>query len=394
MTNGGKNRNPNLHENHPALIFAGIPAANNALYHQLRFAVGDPAALIQLPDGQRIFILRDIEMQRARQQARADHIACPADYAPAEGLSGDRETATAQSAAECLIRNDIRRVIADRTFPLIFADELQARGITVDCDRELGVTQRRQKDEHEIEALRAAQAVTEQAIELACTMIGRAVADRNGVLQHQGRALTAERVRATVDVMLLERGFQSTTWIIAGGPQGADCHDVGRGELKTGQPVLVDIFPQDRATRYHGDCTRTVVHGDIPDEVQQMHRAVVAAKRAAIAACRVGVTGAAVHQETSRVILEHGFAMELLTSETPSDRCVMSHGTGHGIGLDVHEPPLLDRGGPELVLGDAVTVEPGLYCRSIGGLRIEDMIVIRQDGSENLNKLPEDLHWD
>ncbi len=377
-----------------AIVFAGIPAVNNALYHRIRFSVGDPAALIFFPrTGERLLILRDIEMARARERACVDRVACPADYAPQGGLSGDRETATAQALAECLIRSEAKQVIADRTMPLIFADEIRQRGIGLTCDRDLGVTERRQKDDQEIAWLQEAQTTTEGAMELACTLIGRAQAQADGTLAHQGQPLTPDRVRTAIDVWLLERGYSGQTWIVAGGPEGADCHDHGHAVLRTEQPVIVDIFPQHRRTRYHGDCTRTVVHGDIPDAVQRMHDAVVTAKRAAMDACRAGVTGAAVHDATARVIEAHGYRMGLPTHDSPPDYCGMTHGTGHGIGLEVHEPPLLDKGGPELLVGDAVTIEPGLYAKSVGGLRVEDMVIVAADGCRNLNNLPEGLSW-
>jgi Xaa-Pro aminopeptidase len=384
-------------EARPATVMAGIPAINNALYQRIRFRVGDPAALIELPGkaGRResILILRDIEMRRARQHARADRVACPADFAPETGLSGDRETATAQAVAECLRRGGVRRVVADRTLPLIFAHEINRAGIAVDCDLDMGVRQRRSKSEEEIAHLRKAQNVTEGAVQMACEMVAKANARADGVLLVAGQPLTSERIRTSVDVWLLGQGFSNPESIIAGGPQGADCHNSGTGELRTGQPVIIDIFPRDRRTFYNGDCTRTVVHGQVRDELVRMHAAVARAKAAAIAAVRAGVTGEAVHAATAKAITESGFAMGLPDDDAPDSYCAMVHGTGHGIGLDVHEPPLLDQGGPELVSGDAVTIEPGLYTKALGGLRIEDLVIVTPEGCENLGSLPEGLTW-
>lgn len=378
-----------------ATVFAGIPAKNNALYHRLRFSVGDPAVLIEssAEPAHRVVILRDIEMDRARREAQVDEVFCPADFAPEDGLSGDRETATAQSLAEYLARAGVGSVIADRTLPLIYSYHLQQRGIDIDCDLDLGVIQRRSKDEQEIEWLAAAQATTERAMELACQLVARATARADGILEHDGAELTSERVRQAVDVFLLQQGFRNPGSIIACGPEGADCHWLGTGSIRTGQPVIIDIFPEDRQTRYNGDCTRSVVHGDIPDEVANMHAAVASAKRSAIDVCQAGVTGEQVHATTARVIREYGYEMGLPGPDAPKTYCAMVHGTGHGIGLDVHEPPLLDVGGPALVVGDAVTVEPGLYSQAIGGIRIEDMIIIESDGCRNLNRLPEGLDW-
>jgi len=385
-----------LQSSRGARLAAGIPAINSWLYWRIRFSVGDPVAVVELPDaagGQSVLILRDIEMERARQTARVDRVACPADYAPEGGLSGDRETATAQAAAECLRRAGVTRVAAHRSLPLIFAEFLGRAGIAIQCDTEMWVRPRRQKSAEEVEWLRQSQRVTEEAMRMACERIASAQARRDGVLMDDGQPLTSERLRTAVDHWLLDRGFANLSSIIAGGPTAADCHNEGHGELRTGEPVIVDLFPRSSATRYWGDCTRTVVHGDIPDEVRRMHAAVAAAKAAAIAAVRAGATGQQVHEATKRAITAAGYAVGLPGEGDPLSYCALTHGTGHGVGLDVHEPPLLDMNGPELLAGDAVTIEPGLYRRDLGGVRLEDLVIVREDGCENLNMLPEGLSW-
>ena len=378
-----------------AVVMAGVPSVNRSLLHAIRFGVGDPAALIVTRRDDRphrVLILRDIEMGRARAQAAVDQVACPADFAPSSGggLSGDRETATAQATAEAVVRAECSRVIADRTLPLIFVDQLKQRGIAVEYDADLGVADRRAKDAKEIEHLREAQAATERAMRLACELVAHATPDAQGVLQHKGEPFTAERVRFAIDVFLLEQGYVNPRSIVAPGAQAADCHHLGKGVIRTAEPVIIDIFPQNRQSKYNGDCTRTVVHGDIPDTVAAMHKAVVEAKAAAAAAVRPGATGEQVHQATIAVIERHGLAMGFPTPEHPT---TMTHGTGHGIGLDVHEPPLLDFKGPALVAGDALTIEPAVYNESVGGVRVEDMVIVTPDGCENLNSLPEGLTW-
>jgi Xaa-Pro aminopeptidase len=396
-----------------AFILGGIPQHNCSIYHRIRFLVGDPVAYLSFPaDGKTktVLILRDIEMDRARRVVPVDEIACPADYAPAAGLSGDRETATAQAAAECLRRAGVHRVTGDRSLPLLYVEMIRQTGIEVDCDFDLGVLERRQKDDQELAWIREAQAATEAAMEMACRLVAQADARRNGVLQHDGSPLTSERVRAAIDHFLLDRGYANPPSIVAGGPIGADCHDYGAGELRTGEPIIIDIFPRNRTTLYNGDCTRTVVHGDIPDELKRMHAAVRAAKKSAIAAARSGITGETIHRATVTALAEHGYyenrpGVEPLrgagcqpaqttgqVSNLPHV-AALTHGTGHGVGLEVHEPPLLDYKGPELLDGDVVTIEPGLYCPNFGGLRLEDMVVLRPNGCENLNRLPEELNW-
>ena len=387
-----------MNTDRPAVVMAGIPATNLALYHRVRFMIGDPAAYAEIPapDGSwmKMFIVRDIELERARRHAIADAVHCPADFAPEQGLSGDRETATAQALAECLFRSGVTHATVDRSLPFSFAHHMMERGITLSYDPALGVTGRRAKDEAEIGHLRAAQSFTEQVMRMACETIARASADASGVLHHDGAVLTSDRVRSMIDIFCLEHGVLNTHGsIVACGPVGADCHHRGEGPLRTGEPVIVDIFPMMKATHYHGDCTRTVVHGGIPTAVAAMHAAVVEAKDAAEAAVRPGVTGESVHLATIGVIERHGYATGLPNPDADPSFTSMVHGTGHGIGLEVHEPPLLDRKGPALVQGDALTIEPGLYCKAIGGVRVEDMVIVTADGCVNLNTLPTGLTW-
>jgi Xaa-Pro aminopeptidase len=380
------------------LVVAGIPAKNLALYHRVRFAVGDPAALLEMPGTppRRTFLVRDIELERARRDARADEVFCPRDFEPEGGLSGDRETATAQAFAEMLRRRGIAAVRGDRTLPLVFSAHLREAGITVEYDPAAGVAERRRKDAAEIEALRDAQRATEQAMEAACRIVASASAAADGSLRHDGEPLTSERLRRIIDLTLLDLGFDNPASIVAGGVQGGDCHDHGHGVLRTAEPVIVDIFPRSKSSLYNGDCTRTVVHGEVPETIARMHAAVIDAKRAAIAATRAGVTGEAVHRATLGEIRRHGFdsgAMPAADDPRSDSWIGMVHGTGHGIGLEVHEPPLLDFKGPELVAGDALTIEPGLYGRTIGGVRVEDLVIVTERGCENLNSLPEVLDW-
>ncbi|MBI1372064.1 MAG: M24 family metallopeptidase [Phycisphaera sp.] len=379
------------------IVMAGVPTSNTTLFHRTRFFVGDSNVLID--DGaSSLLLVRDIEMDRARRDARADAVGCAADYAPAGGLSGDRDTALAQAAAECLRRRGVTRATTDRTLPYIFAEHMRRAGIELEYDGELGVLERRVKQADELEALERAQRMTHDAMAMACGLIARATADRDGVLRHEGEALTSERVRRTITRYLIERGFSTPhDSIVVTTPHVADCHHFGTGPLKTGVPVIVDIFPRDEASRYNGDCTRTVVHGEASDEVVAMHAAVVEAHDVGIAALRPGVTGEQVHRAVIDVLTRHGYeerrggGFELLRDDRP----FMRHGTGHGIGLDVHEPILLDYDAGAMLTNEVFTVEPGLYSATHGGVRVEDMAVVTAAPNDVrvLGKLNTGLNW-
>jgi Xaa-Pro aminopeptidase len=369
-------------------VFAGVPAINKTLYHRVRFSAFDPVAIVEDNAG-RTLIVRDVELPRARAHGRSNEVLCPADLAPNSGLSGDREIATAQALVELLRRRAIRSISVDRSLPMLFAQLVRDAGVEVVLDVTLGVSDRRSKDAAEVAALRQAQHDTEQVIARAAKLILEARARADGVLMHEGTPLTSDRVRSIIDIELLRRGYDNPTSIIACGPIGADCHHAGEGELRTGQPCMIDVFPRSKTTLYNGDCTRTVVHGIVPPMVRRMFDAVIEAKRAAEGATRAGSTGDAVHRATIDVLTRHGVRVGQVEADAPPDQLFIPHGTGHGIGLDLKEPPLLDIKGVELVEGDCVTIEPAVYALGVGGVRIEDMYIVRTGRADNLNELPE-----
>lgn len=374
-----------------ATLLGGIPAENPTMFRRVRMAAGDPAAWIETADGRSTLIIRDIEVDRARAASDATEVVSPAQFAPAGGLDTDRATATAEAAAECLRRLGVRRVRTDRSLPFIYAWHAQQQGIEMLYDAALGVIDRRTKGDQEIEWLAEAQAMTERAMEMACRRIAAARVAADGTLTDEGAPLTSQRMKSIIARFLLDEGYTTSHGsIVATAPESADCHESGHGPLRTGIPVIVDIFPRCEATRYHGDCTRTVVHGTPSDMVKKMHAAVVEAKQAGIARLVVGATADAVHRAVVETQQRHGFR---LSRGTVTDEPTVQHGTGHGIGLEVHEPILLDDGGGELMEGEVFTVEPGLYGRSTGGVRVEDMVVVTAGEPRNLNRLHEGLDW-
>ena len=372
------------------ILFAGISQKNPSLFRRIRVPLGDPGAWIQTAS-ERTAIVRDLEMDRVSKHSLSDHVRCPADYQPAEGLDADRETATAQAVGEYFRQNGLMQVCIDRTLPFIYAWHLQQAGVELIYDPELGILDRRQKSESEIESLAEAQEATEAVMQLVCETIANATAGADGVLMHQGDVLTSERTRALAAAEFLKRDYSmSHGAIVATAPEVADCHHSGCGPLRTGIPIVVDLFPMNNQSRYWGDCTRTVVHGEPSDTVKMMHRAVVEAKEAATKQLRKGQTAESVHLAAEETLLSHGYE---ISRGTVTDQPTIQHGTGHGIGLEVHEPILLDHGGGEMLQDEVFTVEPGLYGRIDGGVRIEDMLVVRDGEAKNLNRLHEGLDW-
>ncbi len=345
--------------------------------------MGIPCSLLE--------ILRWIGRGRRRQQTGCVvRLISP----PKSGLSGDRDTALAQAAAECVRRAGQTEVMVDRTLPYLYAHHLQEAGIEITYSEDFGVTERRIKTPEEIQHLRHAQKITGEAMIYACRTIASAKPTSEGVLQYDGAVLTSERMRAMITAFLIKRNFSNAhDSIVVTVPHVVDCHHFGTGPLRANLPVIVDIFPMDNATRYHGDMTRTVVCGEPSDECLKMHAAVCEAKAAGCEALEAGTTGEAVHQVVADVIEARGFSMVRGDARHDQETATMRHGTGHGIGLEVHEPILLDHGGGEILENEVFTVEPGLYSAMLGGVRVEDMVVATRGGHEILSPVHEGLDW-
>ncbi len=371
-------------------VMAGVAEKNASLFRRIGVPLGDPAAWIET-DGESMAMVRDLEMDRVREQAVVDVVTCPAEYSPASGLSPDRETATAEAVVEFLQQRQVVTVTTDRTLPYLFAWHLLEAGIRVEYDASRGVVDRRSKSDEEIESLRRAQAVTEEVMRVLCETVATATAATDGQLHHEGVPLTSDRLRTQAAIEFLHHGFSmSQGAIVATPPEVADCHHSGSGPVRTGIPVVIDLFPRDESSRFWGDCTRTVVHGEPSEAVKRMHAAVLEAKGACAELLTPGQTADAAHRAAEDTLLRHGYHR---SRGTITDEPSIQHGTGHGIGLELHEPILLDAGGEEMLRGEVFTVEPGLYGRIDGGVRVEDMLVVAAGGPRNLNRLHEGLDW-
>ncbi|MFB6091327.1 MAG: M24 family metallopeptidase [Halobellus sp.] len=358
------------------------------------FDAPDPYVTLYTPEATALLV-SSLEFGRARKESRADDVSRLADY-DYRSLVAEHGTDEAQAriVAEWLSDRDVDAVATPDRFPLGPADRLRERGVAVESETEDVVTEiRARKTDEEVEWIREAQRANEAAMRATNEILEAAtVADDDGddgdVLRYEGDVLTSERVKREIETTLLERGCALDETIVACGADAADPHDRGSGPLRPHEPIIVDIFPRSKATRYHADMTRTFVKGEPSEEIREWFDLTKRAMDAAFDALEPGTTGEAVHDAVCDVYEDAG--LPTLRSD-PTAETGFIHSTGHGVGLDVHELPRVSPDGGELEPGHVITIEPGLYDPEIGGVRLEDLVVVTDDGYENLTEHPLEL---
>jgi Xaa-Pro aminopeptidase len=268
-------------------------------------------------------------------------------------------------------------------FPTFAADALRAAGIGIDVDLDLFVGRRRVKTPVQIEGIRRAQSAADAAMAVAATLI-----------RELRPGLTCEEVRAAMQAVCEERGCElPDDVVVAHGAQTALAHDSGSGAIEPGEPVVIDIWPRDKASRCWADMTRTFVAGggEPPEELAEYWRLTKDSLQRVYAEVRPGVNGRRLFEISCAPYIEAGHKTHL--SKQPGEvlQDGYYHGLGHGVGLEVHERPNLGRLGDDLLAGEVITLEPGCYRRGFGGCRLEDLVLVTEDGYETLTDFPYDL---
>jgi Xaa-Pro aminopeptidase len=303
----------------------------------------------------------------------------------------DRDDAVAEVALRTCREIGVEHAAVPRDFPLYVADRLRAGGVELAVDGKLFADRRRSKGDVEVAGIRRASRAAEAGMALAANMIWRSEPDRDGALLLDGEPLTAERIHDALRAEFDRLGCHTEELIVAPGPQGATCHDHGSGPIHTGVPVICDLWPQDRESGCWSDMTRTFVHGELRADVARWAALCLEAHERVLEILAPGVTGQRLWEAACDVMEAAGE----LTQRAPGGRETLRdgffHSLGHGVGLEVHEAPLLGRGGEPLVPGDVVTVEPGVYREGDAGVRLEDLFLVTETGWERLTEHPMDL---
>lgn len=348
------------------------------LRYAVRMAVPDPFFWVEM-GGRSYAVFSPLEIDRARRAARVDTILPIGELLPEERQRSDPVEILLALAR----RLRFRVAEVPESFPLGIAERATKRGLRFRVRRKPFFPERQRKSDEEIEWITEALRVAEAGMERAKAILRESRPNAKRILQWEGEALTSERLRGEIAAVIARRGGVAEHSIVAGGEQACDPHEEGSGPLRSGEAIVIDLFPRSQVSGYFGDLSRTFVKGEPSEPLQRLYDTVAEGKRWVLEAMREGADGRALHRRLVRRFARAGYP-----TERRGGRWVgFFHGTGHSLGLEIHEPPRFSAG--RFRAGQVLTVEPGLYYPGIGGVRLEDLVVIEKDGIRNLTVSPE-----
>ncbi|HEX6725819.1 MAG TPA: Xaa-Pro peptidase family protein [Nitrospira sp.] len=365
-----------------ATLFIAASEHDSNLYYATRFMAPDPFIYLEIK-GERVMVMSDLEMDRARTQASVDRVLSYSEIEQKAKKQGIKDPTAVDIVHVVLKESKIRRLSVPANFPLIHAARLQERGYSLKPKRDPFYEQRVVKTAEEVRHIEDAQRATEEAVAAAHGMLRRAEI-KDAQLWLDGALVTSERIKKLVNVKLMERDCIAQHTIVAGGEQACDPHNEGSGPLPAHRSIIFDVFPRSATSRYFADMSRTVVLGTASPELKRLYGIVKDAQEDAIGKIKDGADGMKIHQGICARFEKAGYKTGLVNGRMQG----YFHGTGHGVGLDIHEAPRISRTGSLLQEGHVVTVEPGLYYPGLGAVRIEDMVLVTKDGCRNLTNFP------
>ena len=374
-----KTKNKNI------LLYAASESNANMLY-ATGFFCPDPFIFIRTATGRRIYVMSDLEIDRARTASNAHRVLSLTKYTQLAESRFGKLPSPADIITVVLRDLKIRGVRVPEDFRVGVADRLRKNGIRVSVVSDPFYSERLYKNASEIDAIRKAMRATEKGLGAAIDVV-RKSSIRNGWVYYRNKKLTAEKLREVINGTIFDLGCNPAHTIVAPGVHGCDPHEVGSGPVRAHQPLIFDVFPRSEKSGYFADITRTVVKGKAPEEVAKMYAAVKAGQALGLKMIRHGVKTRAIHQAILDLFEKRGFK----TGKFGGRMQGFFHGTGHGLGLEIHEPPRIAINDQVLINGMVVTVEPGLYYYPIGGMRIEDTVLVTKTGIKNLTRFPKFL---
>jgi Xaa-Pro aminopeptidase len=378
----------------PAILICGDTLRSPEMRHEVPLGIGDPFLYLEV-NGRRAVLTNVLEVDRIAQQAPELERLLGEQFGRDELI--DQGLSFEAIARELFVRAvrefGIAEAVVPPDFPLAVADRLRAEGIELTADDELFVERRRRKTDAELAGVRRAAHAAVAGVQECARVLREAEIDGDG-LRYEGEVLTSELLRTRIREVCARLGAPAPDDIIVAPMRPGDAvgHESGSGPLPAHAPICLDLWPQDEASGCWADMTRTWVRGEVSDAVAGLHRLVLEAHERALAAVRPGVRGVDVYGAACDVFEAAGHPTQRTKKPGESLQHGFFFGLGHGVGLEVHEAPALGRTGQApLIAGDVVAVEPGTVDPEHGGMRVEDLVLVTDEGYELLTERSYDL---
>ena len=365
------------------LIVAASETDPDMLY-ATRFFAPDPFIFLER-NGKRTLVLSDLEIDRGRKQAEADEFVSFNQLEREVQGQSKKAPPYEKVLAHFLRKRSVKSTIVPANFQLGYAQELARNRIRVQATNGLFWPEREAKSATEVEMIGHALRITEKGLKRAIEVLKASKPGHGKRLRWSGKTLTSAMLRAEIDSTILRAGGIPTGTIVAGGDQACDPHERGFGPLYANSLIILDVFPRDAKTGYFGDMTRTVLRGRASEAQRKLWETVKAGQALALRKIKAGVDGMTIHTAIQKFFAERGFPTEVCKGRHVG----FFHGTGHGLGLEIHEYPRLQK----VTLKDrqVLTVEPGLYYPGLGGARQEDVVVVTKTGCRILSRFSKQL---
>jgi len=368
------------------LIYSASDSDSNMLW-ATRFFAPDPFIFLE-KRGKRYLVMNDLELDRAKSQAAVDKVLAYSHYQKRWQHRGTQFPTTAQILVEVCADLKIRNLEVPSTFPLHLADQLRKLKMRVAPKADPFWPDREVKTKEEIRAISNSLRAAEIGMEAGIDAVRRTEIRKDGYLWLDGTPLTSEILKRIINTTIMAQGYVPSHTIAASGNECVDPHNQGSGPIRANTSIIMDIFPRSQSTGYFGDITRTVVRGRASERLKQAYHCVLKGQDIAFDRVRDGASAYDIHWEIVNYFNSEGFPTGSMNGRMQG----FFHGTGHGLGLDIHEAPSFGQRSKNILRsGNVVTVEPGLYYQGLGGVRLEDVVVVTKTSCRNLVQIPKFL---
>jgi Xaa-Pro aminopeptidase len=364
------------------MIFASTNESADLLY-ATGFMAPDPYVFFEVNNSKYI-VVTALEYGRAKKQAKSDVNVLDRD----EILKAGDEPNAENLLLSITKKYSCKIWYIPKTFPFYYADFLMNKNVNIKCISDAFFPSRRCKTKLEVKYINEAMRMTESGMLRAETIIREASVDSDGDLVYENEKLTSEFLIKAINLDIVGNGGFASETIASSGVQSSIPHETGYGVIKQGVPIIIDIFPRVEATGYHGDMTRTFVKRKAPATLKNAYEAIRKVRDYAKKNICAGIIPDILQNEIINMLDADGFK----TGRNDDSYFGFFHSLGHGVGLEVHESPRCGSLVTEpLQTGDIVTVEPGVYYSEWGGVRLEDILYVTENGNECITKYPDIL---